>query len=586
MNRVRRLTQRFGLKLFLILFIALIFPLAGNAQSVKVASLQMHCTYQDLEANYAKLEDLVDEAASRGARLIVAPEMATSGYAFNSRSEIEPFVQTARQVEERIRPIAARNGCYIALGFPERDLETDIYYNSAALIGPEGLVGVYRKTHLWTGQDAYWSAWGNLEVPAFDTTLGKVSMIICMDSCFFETFRLAALNDADIVAFLTNSSGGAVANLQTRAAENGIFVVSSNRSDEELGFRMKGCSAIWDPTGNLLAEADTDSEAIIYAEIDPGWSDLVRAKIMAERRPELYKDLALYPSPWDYRVDTTNRKLHVVTLQFEPVTGDLDANVATVEEILAASAPTFPESTPRLAILPELALAGQRAEMTADTARKVAETYASGRGSLTMARLARQYDCTLAFGFVEMGEGRLYNSLGVVDSDGKFVGCYRKTHLDAADRNWAKPGNHIGIIPTGWGRLGVMIGRDAFFPEVSTCLAVGRAEVTALATASPVKESMPVRMSSAIHPKRAGAVCIWDSRARDNLFYVAVADGLGSGSGIYGMDPVYGLDAPHLASCTENFVSWTVDLHPQWWYTQKEFMGARRMDTLYYPLIQ
>lgn len=586
MKQVYGISKKVGLQLLFVLFIALILPLAGEARTVKVASLQMHCTYKDLDANYAKLEALVDEAASQGARLIVAPEMATSGYTFNDRQDVSPYTQTAQEVEERIQPMAARNNCYIALGFPERDPETDILYNSSALIGPEGLVGVYRKIHLWTAPDAYWSTWGNLGVPVFKTDIGEIAMIICMDSCYFETFRLAALNGANIVAFMTNSSGGAIANLQTRAAENGIFIVSSNRSDEELGFRMNGCSAIWDPMGNLLAEADTDSETIVYAEIEPGWSDLVKGKILAERRPELYMNLVLHPSPWDYRVNYENRKLHILTLQFEPLQGDPEANIEIIERILGQAAKDFPADTPRLVVLPELALAGNRADMTKEIARNVAETYGAGYGSRAIARLARQYDCTISFGFVEIDGGNLYNSVGVVDSNGKFLGCYRKTHLDRSDRIWAKPGDHIGVINTEWGRLGIMIGRDAFFPEVSTSLAIDRAEVTILATASPLKESMPIRINPAIHPKQSGADCIWDSRARDNLFYVAVSDAVDIGSGIYGMDPVYGLDEPHLASLRESFASWTVDLHPEWWYTQKEFMGARRKDSLYYPLVR
>lgn len=67
-------------------------------------------------------------------------------------------------------------------------------------------------------------------------------MVICMDAYFFETFRLVAVQGADVVAFLTNSSGGALANLQARALENGLYVVSSNRSDQERGYTMKGNS--------------------------------------------------------------------------------------------------------------------------------------------------------------------------------------------------------------------------------------------------------------------------------------------------------------------------------------------------------
>ncbi len=576
------LLRRFGSALLLVLVAVACFWVLPAEASVRVAALQMHAVFKDLEANYASLERLVTKAASEGARLIVTPEMVTSGYTFNSREEIAPYVETADQVASRLTPLAVRHDCYIAVGFPEVDEKTDIYYNSAALVGPEGLVGLYRKTHLWSGQDGYWSAWGNLGVPVFETSIGKVAMTICMDSAFFEPFRLAALNGADIMAFLTNSSGQAVATLQARAMENGIYVVSSNRSDVELGFKMKGCSAVWDPMGEKLAEAGPDEEAIVYATIDPGYASAVREGILAERRPTLYRDLSLFPSPWDYRVDNENRQVNLVCLAFEPQ-GEAASDIATVTALLEG-VQGLKEGLPTVVVLPELALAGPAATMTREKALEAAETFGQGPASRAMADLARREDATIAFGFVELDGTDLYNSLGVVDETGAFVGIYRKTHLDGADRAWARPGDSLKVLKTSCGRLGLLIGRDVFFPETATVLAVNRAEVVLLATAAPASASRPVAMSDVIHPESGRAVCLWDGKAKDNLFYLAVADAVGPGTAIYGMDPVYGLDSPRYGAPGQGTVTWTVDLHPDWWITQKDFLGSRRMDDVYNAL--
>ena len=92
---------------------------------------------------------MVEEAAKNDAKLIVLVEMATTAYCFFDRAEIAPYVEPIPgPTTERFGELAARYGCYIVVGMPEVDHETDIYYNSLALVGPDGVVGKYRKpTH-------------------------------------------------------------------------------------------------------------------------------------------------------------------------------------------------------------------------------------------------------------------------------------------------------------------------------------------------------------------------------------------------------------------------------------------------------
>ncbi len=179
----------------------------------------------------------------------------------------------------------------------ERD--GDLLYNSAVLVGPDGLVGSYRKTHLpFLGVDRF-TAPGD-ELPVYDTPLGRIGLEICYDLRFPEATRTLALKGAEIVAHPTNFP--LAARVQTelitvaRAAENRIFLLTANRVGKERRGEFCGWSQIVDPYGRRLAEAGETEEALLLAEIDveqardkdyviPGEYELY---LFGDRRPELY----------------------------------------------------------------------------------------------------------------------------------------------------------------------------------------------------------------------------------------------------------------------------------------------------------
>ena len=118
--------------------------------------------------------EMVEEAARNDAKLIVLVEMATTAYCFFDRAEIAPYVEPIPgPTTERFGELAARYGCYIVVGMPEVDPETDIYYNSLALVGPDGVVGKYRKTHSFISENT-WAKDGDLDLPVFRTELGNL----------------------------------------------------------------------------------------------------------------------------------------------------------------------------------------------------------------------------------------------------------------------------------------------------------------------------------------------------------------------------------------------------------------------------
>src|SRR5439155_25393106 len=178
---------------------------------------------RNLDACLARLE----EAAAAGAELLVLPECAIPGYMFASAEEALPFAEEIPGPSTQVLADACRRlGAHVVCGLLERD--GDVLYTAAVLVGPDGLVGRYRKTHLpFLGIDRF-AAPGD-ELPVYDTPLGRIGVEICYDLRFPELTRTLALRGADIVAHPTNFPVDR--RIQTglitvaRAAENRIFLL-------------------------------------------------------------------------------------------------------------------------------------------------------------------------------------------------------------------------------------------------------------------------------------------------------------------------------------------------------------------------
>ena len=184
----------------------------------------------------------------------------------------------------------------------------DVLHNAAILVGPDGLIGSYRKTHLpFLGVDRFVVPGDELNV--YDTPLGRIGVEICYDLRFPEVTRTLALKGADFVAHPTNFPMAAKVQTEVitlaRAAENRIFLLTANRVGKERTGEFCGWSQIVDPYGRRLAEADETEETLLVAEVDlekardkdyvvPGEYELY---LFGHRRPELYGSLVEERSP-------------------------------------------------------------------------------------------------------------------------------------------------------------------------------------------------------------------------------------------------------------------------------------------------
>lgn len=268
---------------------------------IKCAAVQTVPVFADRRANLTESLRLMEEGATKGARLVVFPELNLTGYCFDSRAEAEPFAEEVPGPSTDVLAAKAREtNTYVVAGLLER--EDDRIYNTAILIGPEGIVlHSYRKTHLpCLGVDRFVDPGeGPLEV--VDTPIGRIGMLICYDNFFPEPARTLMLKGMDLLLLPTNWPVGREANpdyvVQCRARENHVYVVAANRGGVERGTGFFGRSQICDVEGNVLAEAAPDVADVIYADIEPRSSrerhlvlksNEFELNLMKDRRPDLY----------------------------------------------------------------------------------------------------------------------------------------------------------------------------------------------------------------------------------------------------------------------------------------------------------
>lgn len=218
-----------------------------------VACVQMEPHVGEKQANVARSIKLIEEAAEHGASLVVLPELANTGYVFSDRDEAFTLAEDVPSGETALAwaDAAQRLGVHVVAGIAERDRVR--LYNSALLVGPSGIVGTYRKLHLWNNENLFFEP-GNKGVPVFHTPLGRIAIAICYDGWFPEVYRLAATQGADLVCVPTNwvpmqgqpADQPAMATTLTMAAahSNGLMVACANRIGTERGQLFVGQSLI------------------------------------------------------------------------------------------------------------------------------------------------------------------------------------------------------------------------------------------------------------------------------------------------------------------------------------------------------
>ncbi|RJQ56962.1 MAG: acyltransferase [Nitrospiraceae bacterium] len=261
---------------------------------MKAGFYQFSPAFGEKEENIRKVRSAVKDA---DIDLLVLPEFFATGYQFISGEEVAELAEPVPHghTTEALTALSLEKGIYIAAGLPER--HRDRFYNSAVLTGPEGFIGVYRKTHLFFEETLYFTP-GDTGFRVWDTKIGNIGVMICFDWFFPEAARALALSGADVIAHPANLVlPYCPDSMPVRCLENRVFAVTANRIGEESRkegkpLRFIGKSEIVSPDGRILVRAPEDEEALMTAEIDPKAARDKRLNpfndMFRDRRPEMY----------------------------------------------------------------------------------------------------------------------------------------------------------------------------------------------------------------------------------------------------------------------------------------------------------
>jgi predicted amidohydrolase len=253
----------------------------------------------DLGTNVRATVDAVVAAVDAGAAIVVLPELATSGYVFESTGEAEAVaISPTDPVFAAWAGALGRGGGQLVVGgFAERGDDGHLY-NSAAAVTRAGVVAVYRKTHLWD-REKLWFRPGDDAPPVVATAAGRVGVAICYDVEFPEVTRHLALSGAELVAVPTNwplvprpagERPPEVLIAMAAARVNRMVIACCDRTGTERGVEWTAGTAIVGADGWVLATAGDAASASADVELSRSADKRItgRADLLGDRRPDAY----------------------------------------------------------------------------------------------------------------------------------------------------------------------------------------------------------------------------------------------------------------------------------------------------------
>jgi N-carbamoylputrescine amidase len=281
-------------------------------RTITVAATQMACSW-DRDANVARGEKLIREAASRGAQIVLLQELFETPY-FCQDHQLKHF-ELAKPLDghpavEHFRGVARELKVVLPISVFER--ANNVHYNTVVMVDADGAVlGSYRKSHIPESpgyHEKFYFSPGDTGFKVFETAYAKLGVAICWDQWFPEAARAMALMGAEILMYPTaigsepqdtsiDSSGHWQRTMQGHAAANVMPLVASNRIGPESGanytMNFYGSSFIAGPTGEKVAEADRSTETVLTARFDLEEVRRYRQAwgVFRDRRPELYYPL-------------------------------------------------------------------------------------------------------------------------------------------------------------------------------------------------------------------------------------------------------------------------------------------------------
>lgn len=272
--------------------------------TTRVTCCQIRLEIGDLTGNQTTGTAAIEDAARDGAQIVVLPELASSGYVFADRAELVSLAETrdGAAITEWAN-LAESLGVTIVAGFPES--AGDKVYNSAAVVDPTGLRGVYRKAHLWDTENAVFDRADDLPL-LVDTAHGRIGVMICYDVEFPEWVRAVALEGANLLCAPVNwpllprpdgERPTEMVRALAGAGTNRMPIAVCDRAGVERGVDWIGGSVITDADGYPLAVAQYGRPGTVTADVDLAEARVKRFNenndVHGDRRTDLYRRTAL-----------------------------------------------------------------------------------------------------------------------------------------------------------------------------------------------------------------------------------------------------------------------------------------------------
>jgi len=428
-----------------------------------------------------KVIDMISEAASKKAKVVVFPECASpAGNIFHDEEEARKMTEPIPGPFTNILSnLCKEHGIFLCFGIAEP--RGGKFYNSTAIFDPTGkMIGIYRKNFLINFDSRCFSLLepddcgpGEDNYPVWDTAIGRIGSLICGDAWVPENARSLALQGCEVVLYsaLWGIFPQWVYNTPARAIENRMWFLAADKVGVERGMVYPGQSFIMDPEGNVLAKAG-EEEKVIYATIRPSLARNKKLKdgtdLFASRRPDKYglvtKPLSECPvlQLLDTPIvpDTTSTPVACV---------EIEADLTSKEELIEKAFTAAKDAAllySSVILLPEIWIDGPSFDP------KYWAEPIPGPMSGKFSELAKEECIYIAYGAIESQGNDLYKTTVLIGMKGEILGKYRAMQLSEQDAAWAKPGYDYVVGDTEFGRIGLIAGMDGWYFEVTRSLAL------------------------------------------------------------------------------------------------------------------
>lgn len=258
---------------------------------MRVAIGQMDVKLGEKTANIEKVRELLRRAEEEQADVICLPELFTTG--LQKETVVDLAEPIPGETTEKLRELAQDHNMLIAGSILEKEGIT--IFNTAVLAAPEGLVGTYRKVHPFLEEANHIT--GGREYSVFDTSVGKIGLLVCYDAAFPEAARLLSLQGAQIILLPSNWMNPFLDQWRlvtsARALDNQVWLVATNRIGSGETYTYFGRSRIVSPYGKAVAECGEDEDVgVIEADLGKSVEFKEIVNFLRDRKPHTYLNIA------------------------------------------------------------------------------------------------------------------------------------------------------------------------------------------------------------------------------------------------------------------------------------------------------